>query len=83
MPPFMKLLLLLLVFAVLPVAAGAQPAPAGPPAVGVVRAATGKSTYIGSWLTSVAKVPLVTDTTLPSVTSVALILPSIGARISV
>src|SRR6516225_6906945 len=34
----MKLVLLLLIFAVLPVAAGAQPAPGGPPAVGVVRA---------------------------------------------
>jgi membrane fusion protein, multidrug efflux system len=36
--PFMKLLLLSLILAMLPVAAGAQPAPAGPPAVGVVRA---------------------------------------------
>jgi membrane fusion protein (multidrug efflux system) len=34
----MKLLLLSLILAMLPVAAGAQPAPAGPPAVGVVRA---------------------------------------------
>jgi membrane fusion protein (multidrug efflux system) len=35
--PFMKLVLLLLVFTVLPMAAGGQPA-SGPPAVGVVRA---------------------------------------------
>jgi membrane fusion protein (multidrug efflux system) len=36
--PFMQVLLLLLIVIVVPVAAGAQPAPAGPPAVGVVRA---------------------------------------------
>ena len=36
--PFTKLVLLLLILSVLPVSAGAQPAPAGPPAVGVVRA---------------------------------------------
>jgi membrane fusion protein, multidrug efflux system len=36
--PCMQVLLLLLIAVVLPVAAGAQPAPAGPPAVGVVRA---------------------------------------------
>src|ERR1700675_1322173 len=36
--PFMQVLLLLLTVIVLPVSAGAQPAPAGPPAVGVVRA---------------------------------------------
>jgi membrane fusion protein (multidrug efflux system) len=36
--PLMKLVLLLLSAIVLPVSAGAQPAPAGPPAVGVVRA---------------------------------------------
>jgi len=35
---FMKLVLLPLIFAVLRVSAEAQPAPAGPPAVGVVRA---------------------------------------------
>jgi membrane fusion protein, multidrug efflux system len=35
---FLKLLLLLLTLTVLPVSAGAQPAPGGPPAVGVVRA---------------------------------------------
>src|SRR4249920_1899356 len=36
--PFMEVVLLLVVATVLPVSAGAQPAPAGPPAVGVVRA---------------------------------------------
>jgi membrane fusion protein (multidrug efflux system) len=36
--PFMKRLLLLLILIVLPTAAKAQPAPGGPPAVGVVRA---------------------------------------------
>src|SRR5258707_8435232 len=36
--PFMQVLLLLLTVTVLPVGADAQPAPAGPPAVGVVRA---------------------------------------------
>jgi len=36
---------------------------------------------MGSWLTSVASVPLVGETTLPSVTPVLLILPSIGAWI--
>jgi membrane fusion protein, multidrug efflux system len=36
--PFMQVLLLLLIALVLPGSAGAQPAPAGPPAVGVVRA---------------------------------------------
>jgi membrane fusion protein, multidrug efflux system len=36
--PFMQVLLLLLIALVRPVCAGAQPAPAGPPAVGVVRA---------------------------------------------
>ena len=36
--PFTKLVFLLLILSVLPVSAGAQPAPAGPPAVGVVRA---------------------------------------------
>ena len=36
--PFMQVLLLLLIVSVLPVSAGAQPAPGGPPAVGVVRA---------------------------------------------
>ena len=36
--PFTKLVLLLLILSVLPVSVGAQPAPAGPPAVGVVRA---------------------------------------------
>src|SRR5438093_11904612 len=35
---YLKLLLLLLMLAVLPLSAGAQPAPARPPAVGVVRA---------------------------------------------
>ena len=36
--PFMKLVPLLLIVTVLPVCARAQPAPAGAPAVGVVRA---------------------------------------------
>jgi membrane fusion protein, multidrug efflux system len=36
--PFMQVLLLLLIVIVLPVSAGAQPAPGGSPAVGVVRA---------------------------------------------
>src|SRR5580704_14781497 len=36
--PFTKVVLLLLILTVLPVGADAQPAPAGPPAVGVVRA---------------------------------------------
>src|SRR6516165_6606359 len=36
--PFMNVVLLLLIVIVLPASAGAQPAPAGPPAVGVVRA---------------------------------------------
>jgi membrane fusion protein (multidrug efflux system) len=36
--PFIKVVLLLLIVTVLPASAGAQPAPAGPPAVGVVRA---------------------------------------------
>ena len=47
-----------------------------------MRSAIGKITYIGSWLTRFARVPLVGETTLPSVTAVALIAPSIGARIS-
>ena len=42
-----------------------------------------KRTYIGSWVTIFAKVPVVGETTLPSVTAVLVILPSIGARISV
>jgi membrane fusion protein (multidrug efflux system) len=36
--PLMNVVLLLLILILLPVSAGAQPAPAGPPAVGVVRA---------------------------------------------
>ena len=36
--PFIQVLLLMLIAVVLPVGAGAQPAPAGPPAVGIVRA---------------------------------------------
>ena len=36
--PFMQVVCLLLILSVLPVSAEAQPAPAGPPAVGVVRA---------------------------------------------
>jgi len=65
-PPFMKLLLLLLVFAVLPVAAGAQPAPAGPPAVGVVRAERQQITqtdeFIGR-IQSIGRVALVARVT--------------------
>ena len=47
------------------------------------RVATGNATYIGSWLTMVASVPLVGLTTLPWLTAVAVMRPSIGARISV
>src|ERR1700730_19417869 len=60
--PFMKVVLLLLIFAVLPVSAGAQPAPAGPPAVGVVRAERQQITetdeFIGR-IQSVGRVALV------------------------
>ena len=38
---------------------------------------------MGSWLTMVASTPLLGVTTLPSVTDVRLILPSMGALISV
>ena len=43
----------------------------------------GNSRYIGSWLTMVASVPVVGPTTLPSVTAVRPIRPSIGAWMSV
>ena len=66
MPPFMKLVLLLLIFAVLPVAAGAQPAPGGPPAVGVVRAERQQITqtdeFIGR-IQSIGRVALVARVT--------------------
>jgi len=65
-PPFMKLVLLLLIFAVLPVAAGAQPAPGGPPAVGVVRAERQQITqtdeFIGR-IQSIGRVALVARVT--------------------
>ena len=60
--PFMKLVPLSLIFAVLPVAAGAQPAPGGPPAVGVVRAEkqqiTESNEFVGR-IQSVGRVSLV------------------------
>jgi membrane fusion protein (multidrug efflux system) len=62
----MKLVLLLLIFAVLPVAAGAQPAPGGPPAVGVVRAERQQITqtdeFIGR-IQSIGRVALVARVT--------------------
>jgi len=64
--PFIKLVLLFLIFAVLPVAAGAQPAPAGPPAVGVVRAERQQITqtdeFIGR-IQSIGRVALVARVT--------------------
>src|SRR6516165_1853690 len=64
--PFIRLVPLLLVFAVLPVAAGAQPAPAGPPAVGVVRAERQQITqtdeFIGR-IQSIGRVALVARVT--------------------
>jgi len=60
--PFMKLVPLSLIFAVLPVAAGAQPAPGGPPAVGVVCAEkqqiTESNEFVGR-IQSVGRVSLV------------------------
>ncbi|MGC2199822.1 MAG: efflux RND transporter periplasmic adaptor subunit [Stellaceae bacterium] len=60
--PFMKLVLLFLIFVVVPVAAGAQPAPAGPPAVGVVRVArqeiTQSNEFVGR-IQSIGRVSLV------------------------
>ena len=47
------------------------------------RVGTGKTTYIGSWLTTVVKVPDVGPTMLPTVTDVRPMRPSIGERISV
>ena len=59
---YLKLLLLLLMLAVLPLSARAQPAPAGPPAVGVVRAERQQITqtdeFIGR-IQSVGRVALV------------------------
>jgi membrane fusion protein (multidrug efflux system) len=59
---YLKLLLLLLMLAVLPLSAKAQPAPAGPPAVGVVRAERQQITqtdeFIGR-IQSVGRVALV------------------------
>jgi membrane fusion protein (multidrug efflux system) len=61
MRPIMKVLLLL-ILAMLPVAAGAQPAPGGPPAVGVVRAEkqqiTQSNEFIGR-IQSIGRVSLV------------------------
>ena len=48
-----------------------------------VRVETGKTTYIGSWLTIVASTPELGLTTFPGVTELRPILPSMGARISV
>ena len=60
--PFTKIVCLLLILIVLPVSAGAQPAPAGPPAVGVVRAERQQITqtdeFIGR-IQSVGRVALV------------------------
>ena len=60
--PFTKVVLLLLILTVLPVGADAQPAPAGPPAVGVVRAERQQITetdeFIGR-IQSVGRVALV------------------------
>jgi hypothetical protein len=47
------------------------------------RIGTGNTTYIGSWLTIVAIGPDDGPTTLPGLTKAALILPSMGERISV
>jgi membrane fusion protein, multidrug efflux system len=64
--PFMQVLLLLLIALVLPVSAGAQPAPAGPPAVGVVRAERQQITqtdeFIGR-IQSIGRVALVARVT--------------------
>jgi len=60
--PFAKVVLLLLIFALLPVTAKAQPAPAGPPAVGVVRVArqeiTQSNEFVGR-IQSIGRVSLV------------------------
>ncbi len=48
-----------------------------------VRTAIGKYTYIGSWLTIVASVPVDGLTTLPMVTLVRPILPAMGEAMSV
>ena len=48
-----------------------------------MRTAIGNSTYIGSWLTMLASGPEPGDTTLPTLMLVRLILPLIGAWISV
>ncbi len=59
---FLQVLLLLLILTVLPVAAAAQPAPGGPPAVGVVRVATQEITqsneFVGR-IQSIGRVSLV------------------------
>jgi membrane fusion protein (multidrug efflux system) len=63
---FLKLLLLLLTLTVLPLSAGAQPGPGGPPAVGVVRAERQQITetdeFIGR-IQSVGRVALVARVT--------------------
>ena len=60
--PFMQVVCLLLIVIVLPISAGAQPAPAGPPAVGVVRAErqqiTQTNEFIGR-IQSIGRVALV------------------------
>jgi len=64
--PFTKLVPLLLIVTALPVSAGAQPAPAGPPAVGVVRAERQQITqtdeFIGR-IQSIGRVALVARVT--------------------
>ena len=47
------------------------------------RCVTGKVTYIGSWLTIVASVPLCGPTKLPTAKLLRPIRPAIGALISV
>src|SRR5437667_9792818 len=60
--PYMQVLLVLLTLIMLPISAAAQPAPAGPPAVGVVRAERQQITqtdeYIGR-VQAVGRVALV------------------------
>ena len=60
-----------------------------PPAAASLRTAsswrwvTGKVTYVGSWLTTVARVPLCGPTKLPTAKLLRPIRPAIGALISV
>src|SRR6516225_1479800 len=64
--PFAKVVLLLLIFALLPVTAKAQPAPSAPPAVGVVRVArheiTQSNEFVGR-IQSIGRVSLVARVT--------------------